>query len=61
MDLLVFFNPGSLWHACLGEFSTCDSEGLRAWLESASAWTPDGVQIDFAPVIFSVSEGQPGL
>lgn len=27
MDLLVVFNPGFLWHACPGEFSTCDSEG----------------------------------
>lgn len=61
MDLLVFFNPGFLGHACPGEFSTCDSEPRRAWLESGSAWRPDGVRIDFALVIFSVSEGQPGL
>lgn len=61
MDLLVFFNPSFLWHACPGEFSTCDGEGLRAWLESASAWRPDAGLIDFALVIFSAGEGQPGL
>lgn len=60
MDLLIFFNPGFLRHACPGEFSTCDSEGPRAWLESGSAQRPDAVPIDFALVIFSVSEGKPG-
>lgn len=57
MDLLVFFNPGFLWHACPGEFNTCDSEGPRAWLESASVWRPDAAQTEFSLVIFS-AEGQ---
>lgn len=35
--------------------------GAQAWLESASVWRPDAVWIDFAPVIFTVSEGQPGI
>lgn len=60
MDLLVFSSPGLLWRARPGEFSTCDSEGPRAWLESASAWRPDAGQIDFSLVI-SAGEGQPGL
>lgn len=51
MDLLEFLNPGFLWHACPGKFSTCDSEGPRAWLEAASARRPDGALMRFAPGI----------
>lgn len=52
MDLLVCFSPGFGWHACPGEFSTCDSEGPRVWLEPGRAWRPDAELMELALLKF---------